>query len=83
MIQKFLSGWSFMRLLRLTLGIAIIVQGAMVKDWLFIALGALFSLMHIFNIGCCGASSCNTNYQNNNAKTVDEISFEEIKSEQK
>lgn len=83
MIQKFLSGWSFMRLLRLTLGIAIIVQGAMVKDWLFIALGALFTLMPIFNIGCCGASSCNTNYQNNNAKTVDEISFEEIKSEQK
>ena len=83
MIQKFLSGWNFMRLLRLALGIAIIVQGAMVKDWLFIALGALFSLMPIFNIGCCGVSSCNTNYQNNNTKTVDEISFEEIKSEQK
>lgn len=59
-MKNYLEGWNVMRLLRLILGIIIIVQGIQGSDWSFILLGSLFSLMPIFNVGCCGASGCNT-----------------------
>lgn len=47
-----------MRFLRLGLGIAIIVQSAIAKDWTMGILGFLFAGMAVFNIGCCGTSGC-------------------------
>lgn len=79
MIQKLLTGWNFMRLLRLALGIIIIIQGILVKDWMYILMGLLFSLLPIFNIGCCGATACNTN-SIITSKQKEESSFEEIKN---
>ena len=67
-----------MRVLRLALGIFIIVQGVQAKGWLFIALGGLFSLMPLLNIGCCGASSCNTPVSKSNKK-VEDITYEEVR----
>ncbi len=58
-MTNYLKGWNFMRVLRLALGIFIIVQGIVVRDWLFVGAGVLFSLMPILNTGCCGASGCN------------------------
>jgi hypothetical protein len=77
-MKGYLRNWDFMRLLRLALGIFIIVQGIQIKEWLFVALGGLFSLMPLLNIGCCGASGCNTPVSKSNKK-VEEISYEEIK----
>jgi hypothetical protein len=77
-MKVYLRNWNFMRLLRLALGIFIIVQGIQTKEWLFVALGGLFSLMPLLNIGCCGASGCNTPVSKSNKK-VEEISYEEIK----
>lgn len=59
-MKKYLSDWNLPRLLRLAIGIAIIVQGILVKDGLFIMLGALFSLMPLMNIGCGAGGACNT-----------------------
>lgn len=56
MINKILSGWNFMRIARLALGIFIIVQGIVTKEWTFALLGGLFAIMPLFNIGCGGAS---------------------------
>lgn len=67
-----------MRVLRLALGIFIIVQGVQTKEWLFVALGGLFSLMPIMNIGCCGASGCNTPIRKSN-RTTEDVSYEEIR----
>lgn len=67
-----------MRVLRLALGIFIIVQGIQTKEWLFVALGGLFSLMPLLNIGCCGASGCNTPVRKSNGKN-EEVSYEEIR----
>lgn len=67
-----------MRVLRLALGIFIIVQGVQTKEWLFVALGGLFSLMPIMNIGCCGASGCNTPVRKSN-RTTEDVSYEEIR----
>lgn len=67
-----------MRVLRLALGIFIIVQGVQAKEWLFVALGGLFSLMPLLNIGCCGVSGCNTPVSKSDKKAED-ITYEEIK----
>lgn len=67
-----------MRVLRLALGIFIIGQGIVAKDWLFIALGGLFSLMPLLNVGCCGVSGCNTPVRKNNGN-IEDVSYEEVR----
>jgi len=77
-MKNYLKTWDFMRVLRLALGIFIIVQGVVARDWLFIGAGVLFSLMTIMNIGCCGASGCNTPVSKS-SKKIEDISYEEIR----
>lgn len=40
------------------LGIVIFVQALYIKDVSLGLMGLLFTLMPVFNIGCCGASGC-------------------------
>ena len=77
-MKSYLKTWNFMRVLRLALGIFIIVQCIMAKEWLLAGLGVLFSLMPLMNIGCCGASGCNTPVSKSDKKAED-ITYEEIK----
>ena len=77
MKQAILSNWNFMRFVRLVLGIAIIVQSVLVKDWTMGILGVLFTSMPIFNIGCCGVGGCATPVKKNTESTKD-ISYEEV-----
>lgn len=67
-----------MRVLRLAAGIFIIVQCIIARDWLFVGAGVLFSLMPIMNIGCCGASGCNTPVRKNNGN-IEDVSYEEVR----
>ncbi|MDR2206714.1 MAG: hypothetical protein LBE36_11245 [Flavobacteriaceae bacterium] len=64
-----MKNWNFMRLLRLLLGIAIIVQGVVSREWIFTFIGVLFSLMPLLNIGCCGVSGCDLPVSKNRKKT--------------
>jgi len=66
-----------MRVLRFALGIFIIVQGIMEKEWFFVGLGSLFSLMQLMNIACCSGSGCNTPVRKTNKK-LEDISYEEV-----
>ena len=54
----YLRGWNFMRILRLVLGMAILVQGIMDGHWMFIFLGILLSAMPLLNAGCCSSAGC-------------------------
>jgi len=76
-MKNYLKTWDFMRVIRLAIGIFIIVQSVITKDWLFVGAGVLFSLMPILNIGCCGASGCNTPVRKSNGKN-EEVNYEEI-----
>ena len=77
-MKKYLKTWDLMRVLRLAIGIFIIVQSVVVRDWLFVGAGVLFSLIPIMNIGCCGASGCNTPVRKSNRK-IEEVNYEEIR----
>ena len=74
------QGWNFMRILRLILGIAILVQGIVAKDTMAMVLGVVFGGMAVANIGCCGAGGCAVkNRSTSNNKTGD-IHYEEVVS---
>ena len=47
-----------MRFLRLGIGMAILVQAFIAKDFLFAFAGILFTAMPLFNVGCCGTNGC-------------------------
>lgn len=78
MKQAIFSNWNFMRFLRLGLGIFIIVQSVIVKDWTMGILGLLFTIMPIFNIGCCGVGGCATAPPKRNSEATKDINYEEV-----
>ncbi|HUH25615.1 MAG TPA: hypothetical protein VLY87_03245 [Flavobacterium sp.] len=77
-MKNYIRNWNFMRVLRLALGIFIIVQGIQANQWLFVAVGGLFSLTSILNIGCCGTSGCSTSAPKSNKK-MEDITYEEVR----
>jgi hypothetical protein len=72
----FFARWNFLRLMRLLLGIAILVQAIISKDWLFGLVGIFFTTLPLLNIGCCGVNGCATPL-NKEVKNK-EISYEEV-----
>jgi hypothetical protein len=63
MFQKIIHNWSFIRFVRLILGIFIIIQSVQTQNYWMILPGILFSAMALFNTGCCG-SSCSVPIKN-------------------
>lgn len=57
-MKNYLKGWNFMRFLRFALGIFIVIQGIQTQEWLFMAMGGIFVLMPLLNIGCCSSRGC-------------------------
>lgn len=54
---NYLKKWNIMRILRLTIGVIIVVQGFISKEWLLMGLGIFFSILPIVNVGSCSTSS--------------------------
>jgi hypothetical protein len=77
MKQQLLTNWTLMRFLRLTIGIAILVQAVMVKDILFAFAGIIFTAMPVFNVGCCGTAGCAAP-PSKKQNTTKEIPYEEV-----
>jgi hypothetical protein len=77
-MKNYLRNWDLVRVLRLTLAIFILVQGVQTKEWLFVVLGGLFSLIPLLNIDCCGASGCKMPISKSNKK-LEDITYEEIR----
>lgn len=77
MKEVLMSNWSFMRIIRLLAGIAIIIQAIANKDTVFGVAGFLFTIMALFNTGCCGTGGCSTPIKKTN-KTIEEIRYEEV-----
>lgn len=68
-----------MRIIRLLLGMAIIIQGIYTAQWMFVILGSLFSLMPLLNIGCCSNNNCNTHMPSKQKhQPTENIPYEEV-----
>ena len=76
-MKDYLRNWIVIRFIRLALGIAVIIQGIQASEWMFVGLGAMFSLMPILNLGC---SSGNCSVPNRKYIVKDEsVVYEEVK----
>jgi hypothetical protein len=77
MKDRILSNWSLSRILRVIFGIVIIGMAMSRTDIASGILGAIFTGMGVFNIGCCGSGACYTSVKNSKKDSKD-ISYEEV-----
>lgn len=75
-MKAILQGWNFVRIFRLGLGIAIIIQGIVAKELMTVILGAIFGGIALANIGCCGTNGCAINSRTTNK--TQRIDYEEL-----
>ncbi len=79
MKQTLLTGWNFMRVVRLALGIFIAIQAVETKDTLSGVIAAFFLFQAITNTDCCGVNSCSIPTKRNDSDKTEEITVKEIK----
>jgi hypothetical protein len=73
------QNWRFIRLLRLLLGLAALVQAIVLRDVLLSALGIVLLLMAVFNMGCFNGISCAVNTSGRtNKNTVEDVEYEKV-----
>lgn len=77
--QTLLTGWNFMRFLRLGLGIYIAVQAVETLSFLSGIVAVFFLFQAITNTGCCGSNGCAIPINKGKHDTNKEVKFEEIK----
>jgi hypothetical protein len=64
-LNKLTMPWSFMRIIRLLMGVFLIIQGIVAHQFMAVALGSSFALLPLLNLGCgCEGSSCDINTEN-------------------
>ena len=80
MLKLMTTNWNFFRVLRLIMGLIIIAQAILSKDVLFGVAGFIFTLLPLFNQGCCGTQSyCQNNVAHlKNNTTSKEKEYEEV-----
>lgn len=64
MKQQIFLHWSFMRFIRLLLGIIIVIQAVVASDFVLGFIGSLLAAMALLNLGCCTTGVCYTNKKN-------------------
>ncbi|MBL7920697.1 MAG: hypothetical protein JNJ40_10310 [Bacteroidia bacterium] len=78
-MNALLHNWTFMRGLRLLLGVVVLIQSIVAKDLLLGAMSLFLIGMALFNFGCCGSNGCGTRFTNKKTnKTIEDVDFEEV-----
>ncbi len=67
-----------MRALRLIIGVVIVIQGAYESQWILLGLGAIFSLMPLFNISMCGVGGCEVPQHRPSRRITEDVNYEEV-----
>jgi|GEM_PF-1633545 len=50
--------WNFTRVLRVSLGSAVLIAAIIQRDWMPGLFGVFFLYQGVYNTGCCGAGGC-------------------------
>ena len=74
-----LQNWNIIRIIRIIMGIGIMYQGFSVGDKSIGFLGLIFTLLPLFNQGCCGVGGCETPTKNISKNYSQELKYEEVK----
>ena len=78
--QTLLTGWHFMRWIRLVAGLFIGIQSIQTHDAISGAIGAFFLFQAVTNTGCCGAEGCAVPITKKGDDSIDDVHYEELKS---
>lgn len=74
-----LQNWTFMRGLRLLLGVVVLIQSIIATDFLLGTMSLFLIAMAVFNFGCCGSNGCGVNFNKNKSnKIIEDVDFEEV-----
>ncbi|MBL7817062.1 MAG: hypothetical protein JNL70_18705 [Saprospiraceae bacterium] len=79
MITAILERWSFMRILRLAMGVWLIVESLRTDETMFSILGGLFVFQALMNVSCIGGNCDVPAAVQRRATGAEETTFEEIK----
>jgi hypothetical protein len=79
MMKGLLRNWGTARLLRLGLAVAFIAAGITGKEPIAWAIGAVFALQALLNIGCCGATCVPPETDRKAVADVEDVHYEEVK----
>lgn len=77
-MKNYFKQWNFIRVIRLAMGVYILVQGFVDRQWFFVGFGLIFTMMPIFNIACCRASGCSANVRETQSENK-EVEYEEVR----
>ena len=84
MKDRILTNWTFTRALYLLMGIALIVQSVMSKQWFGVAFGGYFASMGLFAFGCAAGNCLRENYvaepPQKSHILIQDVEFTEVKS---
>lgn len=58
MKDRLLNDWNFMRAVKLLLGIYVIYEAIVSKQYFLLILAALFLYQAVFNVSTCGINGC-------------------------
>ena len=76
-MERILKGWNFVRLIRLVLGIYIMIQSFMTREWILGFAGLFLTGTALFNVGCCGVYGCQPMVKANSVPAK-EVIYEEV-----
>jgi hypothetical protein len=78
-----LTGWTFLRILRLGMGILFAIQAIQFREALAGFVSVFFLFQAITNTGCCGASGCEAPaFEARKKEGIDDVVFEEVKAKE-
>lgn len=77
-MDNLFKNWNFVRLLRLAMGVFLGVEAFQSGMWILVAVGAVFVVMPLLNIGCCAIGNCSVPKRNSKSGS-DDVRYEEIK----
>lgn len=81
MMNTLFQNWTFMRRLRLLLGVVVLVQSIVTKDIVMGGMSAFLIATSVFNFGCCGSEGRDVNSnKSKNKNTIEDIEFKEVVS---
>lgn len=81
MMEKILRQWTWIRIVRLLIGIGAAVQGIYQKEYVLLVAGGFIAISALLNAGCCGSAGCATNFGRecgDKSSLTKEIEYEEV-----
>lgn len=74
------TGWNFMRILRVSMGLIALMFAFKDQDYILGIAGGLLVVMGVMNIGCCGVNGCSIKVNNSskNKSAIEDVKYEEV-----